>query len=74
VCASISRTPTQPTAGAAFQLLSAGVNLNHFSNAATVWLGMQPPFLFFQLLLPPLLLDTGLRIDCFLLKKVCGGE
>ena len=57
-------------AGAAFALVSSAVNLNHFSNALTLWLGMHPTFLFFQIFLPPLLLDSALRIDFFLFKKV----
>jgi hypothetical protein len=63
-------TNTHAIAGAGFQLLSNWVNLNHFSNAATVWLGMRPTFLFFQIFLPPLLVDSALRIDFFLFKKV----
>jgi hypothetical protein len=35
-----------------------------------VWLGMHPTFLFFQIFLPPLLLDSAVRIDFFLFKKV----
>jgi hypothetical protein len=57
--------------GALFALLSWEVNLNHFSNALTVWLGMRPTFLFFEAFLPPLLLDSALRLDFFLFKKVC---
>lgn len=67
-------TPAVPLvvcpAGALFAVLSSAVNLNHFSNALTVWLGMRPTFLFFQIFLPPLLLDSAVRIDFFLFKKV----
>eukprot|EP00878_Enallax_costatus_P047164 GHUV01057584.1.p1 GENE.GHUV01057584.1~~GHUV01057584.1.p1 ORF type:complete len:129 (+),score=28.10 GHUV01057584.1:197-583(+) len=57
-------------AGALFELWSTGYNLNHFSNALTIWLGMHPRTLFFQIFLPPLLLDSAVRIDYFLFKKV----
>jgi hypothetical protein len=56
--------------GALFALLSWSVNLDHYSNALTVWLGMHPTFLFFQIFLPPMLLDSAVRIDFFLFKKV----
>jgi hypothetical protein len=45
-------------------------NLNHFSNALTIWLGMHPSTIFFQIFLPPLLLDSAVRVDFFLFKKV----
>lgn len=61
-------------AGACFELLSFHLNLGHFSNAVTLWLGMHPPFLFFQAFLPPLLLDSAVRIDFFLFRKVCVRE
>lgn len=51
-------------------MVSVYANLNHFSNALTLWLGMHPTFLFFQIFLPPLLLDSAVRIDFFLFKKV----
>jgi hypothetical protein len=48
-------------------------NLNHFSNALTIWLGMHPSTIFFQIFLPPLLLDSAVRVDFFLFKKVWRG-
>lgn len=57
-------------AGAVFQLVNFYYNLNHFSNAITIWLGMHPSTIFFQIFLPPLLLDSAVRVDFFLFKKV----
>ncbi|KAI8463489.1 MAG: Sodium/hydrogen exchanger family-domain-containing protein [Monoraphidium minutum] len=57
-------------AGAAFAALSSAFNLGHFSNALTIWLGIQPAPLFFFLFLPPLLLDSATRIDFFLFKRI----
>jgi hypothetical protein len=53
-----------------FALVSWWLDLNHFSNALVVWLGMRPTFLFFQIFLPPLLLDSAVRLDFFMFKKV----
>lgn len=40
------------------------------SNAVVLWLGMDPPDVFVYIFLPPLLLDSAVRMDFFLLKKV----
>lgn len=53
-----------------FQTLSFYYNLGHFSNAVAIWLGMHPSTIFFQIFLPPLLLDSAVRVDFFLFKKV----
>ncbi|GAB4814387.1 hypothetical protein N2152v2_001433 [Parachlorella kessleri] len=57
-------------AGAAFEAVIFPVNLGRLGNAFTLWLGMDPPDLFFYAFLPPLLLDSALTIDIFLFKKV----
>lgn len=44
----------------------------HFSNALTLFLGIKPAPLFFFLFLPPLLLDSAVRIDYFIFKRVSG--
>jgi hypothetical protein len=36
----------------------------------TIWLGMHPSTTFFQIFLPPLLLDSAVRLDFFLFNKV----
>lgn len=41
-----------------------------FGNAISLWLGMQPAEVFFYVFLPPLLLDSAVRVDYFLFKKV----
>uniref|UniRef100_A0A383V5V1 Cation/H+ exchanger transmembrane domain-containing protein n=1 Tax=Tetradesmus obliquus TaxID=3088 RepID=A0A383V5V1_TETOB len=57
-------------AGALFQVANVYFNMNHFSNALTIWLGMHPSTIFFQIFLPPLLLDSAVRVDFFLFKKM----
>ena len=44
-----------------------------FGNAISLWLGMQPAEVFFYVFLPPLLLDSAVRVDYFLFKKVIRG-
>ena len=44
-----------------------------FGNAISLWLGMQPAEVFFYVFLPPLLLDSAVRVDYFLFKKVIHG-
>jgi hypothetical protein len=63
-------TAVAVAAGALFQVANFHFNLNHFSNALTIWLGMHPSTIFFQIFLPPLLLDSAVRLDFFLFKKV----
>ena len=48
------------------------VNLYRLSNAISLWLGIQPPDLFFYAFLPPLLVDAALRLDWFVFTKVSG--
>jgi hypothetical protein len=40
------------------------------SNGATLWLGIEPADIFLYVFLPPLLLDSVVRIDYFTFKKV----
>jgi hypothetical protein len=42
-------------------------------NAFTLWLGIDPPDLFFYAFLPPLLLHSALSIDYFLFNKAREG-
>ena len=56
--------------GGAYEVLSNHFNLGHVSNAVVLWLGMDPPDVFVYIFLPPLLLDSAVRMDFFLLKKV----
>jgi hypothetical protein len=58
-------------AGAAFQVASYYCNIGHFSNSLTIWLGMHPSTIFLQIFLPPLLLDSAVRVDFFIFKKAC---
>ena len=47
-----------------------------FGNSISLWLGMEPAEVFFYVFLPPLLLDSSLRVDFFLFKKasLCRAE
>jgi hypothetical protein len=45
-------------------------NLRHISNSITLWLGISPPDLFFYAFLPPLLVDSAIRIDFFMFSKL----
>lgn len=56
--------------GALLQLLNVHVNVRELSNAFNVWIGIRPAKLFFYIFLPPLLLDSAVRIDFFIFKKV----
>jgi len=45
-------------------------NLREISSAIAIWLGISPPDLFFYAFLPPLLVDSAIRIDFFMFSKV----
>lgn len=51
-------------------ILCACLRYSLRSNAVVLWLGMDPPDVFVYIFLPPLLLDSAVRMDFFLLKKV----
>jgi hypothetical protein len=71
VCAPPSHpTPTPSIPGAGYQAAAYYFNLGHFSNAATIWLGMYPSTVFFFIFLPPLLFVDAIHLDYFLFKKV----
>ena len=57
--------------GALVQLLNIEVNIRELSNALNLWIGISPAKMFFYIFLPPLLLDSAVRIDFFIFKKVC---
>eukprot|EP00884_Botryococcus_braunii_P005640 jgi/Botrbrau1/15077/Bobra.0286s0006.2 len=57
-------------AGGVSGALSIAFNLGHFSNGIAIWLGIQPADLFLYIFLPPLLLDSAVRIDAYIFKKV----
>lgn len=59
-----------PPAGAVCQLLAFKFNLGRAGNAISLWQGLQPPEVFIYVFLPPLLLDSALRIDYFIFQKV----
>jgi hypothetical protein len=49
--------------GGLLEVLAYYKNLYWFSNASALWLGLDPPDIFFYVLLPPLLLDAAVRLD-----------
>ena len=53
-------------------ILNYEVNLYRLGNAISLWLGIQPPDLFFYAFLPPLLVDAALRLDWYIFSKVRG--
>lgn len=55
--------------GAILQLFNIEVNLRELSNALNLWIGISPAKTFFYIFLPPLLLDSAVRIDFFVFKK-----
>lgn len=61
------------TAGGVYQGFAHSFNLNHVSNASALWLNMEPPDLFVYVFLPPLLLQSAMFMDLFLLRKVGTG-
>ena len=64
-------------AGAIYEAFAFSFNLGHVSNGVALWLGMRPADIFVYVFLPPFLLDLAVRLDFFMLKKVCargGGE
>lgn len=52
------------------QLMSSAVNVRYLGNAIALWLSMTPADLFLYIFLPPLLLDSAVRADYFVFKKV----
>lgn len=50
------------------------MNLYRLGNAISLWLGIQPPDLFFYAFLPPLLVDAALRLDWFVFTKASGAR
>ena len=52
------------------QLMNAAVNVRYLGNAIALWLSMTPADLFLYIFLPPLLLDSAVRVDYFVFKKV----
>lgn len=57
-------------AGGALEVWSYYFNTRQLSNAFAYWIGISPPDLFMYGFLPPLLLNSSLRIDFFLFRKV----
>ena len=45
-------------------------NLGRVTNALALWLGAEPAELLFYVFLPPLLLESAVRINFYLFKKV----
>ncbi|KAL6780791.1 hypothetical protein ACKKBF_B11690 [Auxenochlorella protothecoides x Auxenochlorella symbiontica] len=56
--------------GGVLGIINWQVNLGLISNAISIWLNIQPPDLFFYAFLPPLLVDSAIRIDFFMFRKL----
>jgi hypothetical protein len=56
-------------AGGVLGLVNYYANLLQISNALALWLSIQPADLFFYAFLPPLLVDSAIRIDFFMFRK-----
>eukprot|EP00892_Ulva_mutabilis_P007352 jgi/Ulvmu1/498/UM001_0506.1 len=57
-------------AGGVLEYFANEFNLLHLSNATALWMGINPPDVFLYVFLPPLLLDSAIRIDFFTFRKV----
>jgi hypothetical protein len=58
------------SAGGALQLFNSLCNLGPLSNAFAIWLSISPADLFLYIFLPPLLLDSAVRMEWFVFRKV----
>ncbi|PSC75198.1 Sodium hydrogen exchanger 7 [Micractinium conductrix] len=56
-------------AGGALGTATYWANLRELGNGVALWLGISPPDLFFYAFIPPLALDSALRLDVFLFRK-----
>lgn len=52
------------------EFLAFHYNLRQLSNATALWMGMNPPDIFLYIFLPPLLLDSAIRIEFYTFRKV----
>lgn len=57
-------------AGGLYEVLCLIFNLGRVTNALALWLGAEPSELLFYVFLPPLLLESAVRINFYLFKKV----
>ena len=57
-------------AGGVLQAIAMPVNTGPLGNAITLWLGIEPADLFLYVFLPPMLVDSAVRIDYFIFRKV----
>lgn len=66
----VPATHDADVAGGILEAFAYQFNLHQLSNASAIWLGIQPPDLFIFVFLPPLLVDSALRIDYYMFRKV----
>ncbi|KAI3423997.1 hypothetical protein D9Q98_009830 [Chlorella vulgaris] len=57
-------------AGGALGAVNNYANLLQVSNSISIWLGISPPDLFFYAFIPPLAVDSAIRLDFFLFSKL----
>ena len=56
-----------------YEVFAYYFNLYEFSNGVVLWLDITPADVFVYVFLPPLLMDSALRLDLFMLNKVGRG-
>lgn len=57
-------------AGGAIQSLAFVWNTGPLGNGIAIWLGIEPADLFLYIFLPPMLVDSAVRIDFYIFRKV----
>jgi len=57
-------------AGGAIQCVAFLWNTGPLGNGIAIWLGIEPADLFLYIFLPPMLVDSAVRIDFYIFRKV----
>ena len=57
--------------GGVLQAIAFPIKTGPVGNGIAIWLGIQPADLFLYIFLPPMLVDSAVRIDYFIFRKVC---
>lgn len=57
-------------AGGAIQSVALLWNTGPLGNGIAIWLGIEPADLFLYIFLPPMLVDSAVRIDFYIFRKV----
>ena len=57
--------------GGVLQAIAFPIKTGPVGNGIAIWLGIEPADLFLYIFLPPMLVDSAVRIDYFIFRKVC---